>query len=83
MTGNRSEDTDPGPHPDGLGPLPPHPAEYMTPERFAAWCCDLEEAAAQRGLPPEPWLPPEPASLPAPQLPEHPPEHGPVPGRVR
>ena len=33
----------------------PHPSRYMTPERFAAWCADLEEAAAARGLPPEPW----------------------------
>ena len=37
-------------------PLPPHPSQYMPPERFARWCADLEEAAAERGLPPEPWL---------------------------
>lgn len=34
---------------------PPHPSEYMTPERFAEWHALLEEEAARRGLPPEPW----------------------------
>jgi hypothetical protein len=51
MTGNHAGDTD--------RPLPPHPSEHMTPERFARWCASLEEEAAKRGLPPEPWpLPP-------------------------
>ena len=36
-------------------PLPPHPSEYMTPERFARWARELESWAAGRGLPPEPW----------------------------
>ena len=36
-------------------PLPPHPSRHMTPEDFARWCALLEEAAAARGLPPEPW----------------------------
>ena len=36
-------------------PRAPHPSEYMTPDRFARWCADLEQAAAERGLPPEPW----------------------------
>ena len=36
-------------------PLPPHPSEYMTPERFRQWLAELEYWAALRGLPPEPW----------------------------
>jgi truncated hemoglobin YjbI len=40
-------------------PLPLHPSEHMTPERFARWAAALEQAAAERGLPPGPWpLPP-------------------------
>lgn len=41
-------------------PLPPHPSEHMTPGRFKRWAAALEQAAAERGLPPEPWpLPPD------------------------
>ena len=32
-----------------------HPSSYMTPERFAQWCADLQEERRLRGLPPEPW----------------------------
>jgi truncated hemoglobin YjbI len=40
-------------------PLPPHPSEHMTREQFKQWADLLEEAAAERGLPPDPWpLPP-------------------------
>lgn len=36
-------------------PLPPHPSEYMTPERFRQWLAELEYWAALCGLPPGPW----------------------------
>ena len=35
-------------------PLPPHPSEYLPPERLAEWYADLEALAAGRGLPPLP-----------------------------
>jgi hypothetical protein len=31
----------------------------MTPDRFKRWAAALEEAAAERGLPPDPWPLPE------------------------
>lgn len=36
------------------GPLPPHPAEHMTPPQYARWLAELEYWAARRGLAPEP-----------------------------
>ncbi len=46
--------SDPGPRVPACPPLPPHPSEYLPPERLAEWYADLEALAAGRGLPPLP-----------------------------